>query len=170
MKLFIRAVNENKGNSGQCDLLAYLPKCLTLTLLYLHQDSIPFAVIGSNTVVEAKGKRVRGRLYPWGIVEGASASSSSSSFSRFTFSPSICDLKLISVLCSCSGELGALRLREAEEHARPHAHAGPEGCDARDPLRELQGPLHPEHDPHGGEGAQPQVGSQDNWVHLSPVK
>uniref|UniRef100_A0A3P8ZPK5 Septin-type G domain-containing protein n=1 Tax=Esox lucius TaxID=8010 RepID=A0A3P8ZPK5_ESOLU len=32
-------------------------------------DSIPFAVIGSNTVVEAKGKRVRGRLYPWGIVE-----------------------------------------------------------------------------------------------------
>ncbi|XP_021438121.2 septin-5 isoform X1 [Oncorhynchus mykiss] len=33
------------------------------------KDSIPFAVIGSNTVVEAKGKRVRGRLYPWGIVE-----------------------------------------------------------------------------------------------------
>ncbi|NWR70529.1 SEPT5 protein, partial [Centropus unirufus] len=29
----------------------------------------PFAVIGSNTVVEAKGQRVRGRLYPWGIVE-----------------------------------------------------------------------------------------------------
>lgn len=27
-------------------------------------------MIGSNTVVEAKGKRVRGRLYPWGIVEG----------------------------------------------------------------------------------------------------
>lgn len=34
------------------------------------QESIPFAVIGSNTVVEAKGRRVRGRLYPWGIVEG----------------------------------------------------------------------------------------------------
>ncbi|KAJ1184968.1 hypothetical protein NDU88_001764 [Pleurodeles waltl] len=31
--------------------------------------SIPFAVIGSNTVVEANGRRVRGRLYPWGIVE-----------------------------------------------------------------------------------------------------
>nr|XP_033778140.1 septin-4-like isoform X2 [Geotrypetes seraphini] len=30
---------------------------------------IPFAVIGSNTVVEKDGKRVRGRLYPWGIVE-----------------------------------------------------------------------------------------------------
>ncbi|XP_078535688.1 septin-4-like isoform X2 [Lissotriton helveticus] len=31
--------------------------------------TIPFAVIGSNTVVEANGRRVRGRLYPWGIVE-----------------------------------------------------------------------------------------------------
>ncbi|XP_078404602.1 septin-5-like [Cetorhinus maximus] len=33
------------------------------------KDSIPFTVIGSNTVVEAKGRRIRGRLYPWGIVE-----------------------------------------------------------------------------------------------------
>ncbi|TNM92067.1 hypothetical protein fugu_019079 [Takifugu bimaculatus] len=33
------------------------------------KDSVPFAVIGSNTVVEARGQRVRGRLYPWGIVE-----------------------------------------------------------------------------------------------------
>ncbi|XP_029468805.1 septin-4-like isoform X4 [Rhinatrema bivittatum] len=30
---------------------------------------IPFAVTGSNTVVEIDGKRVRGRLYPWGVVE-----------------------------------------------------------------------------------------------------
>ncbi|XP_054598684.1 septin 4b isoform X2 [Nothobranchius furzeri] len=37
--------------------------------LKVSYESIPFAVIGSNTVVEAKGKRVRGRLYPWGIVE-----------------------------------------------------------------------------------------------------
>ncbi|XP_059829106.1 septin-4-like isoform X8 [Hypanus sabinus] len=33
------------------------------------KESIPFTVIGSNTVVEAKGRRIRGRLYPWGIVE-----------------------------------------------------------------------------------------------------
>lgn len=38
------------------------------------QESIPFAVIGSNTVVEARGRRVRGRLYPWGIVEGKAPS------------------------------------------------------------------------------------------------
>lgn len=35
-----------------------------------RQECTPFAVIGSNTVVEARGQRVRGRLYPWGIVEG----------------------------------------------------------------------------------------------------
>uniref|UniRef100_A0A8I3VVW7 Septin-type G domain-containing protein n=1 Tax=Callithrix jacchus TaxID=9483 RepID=A0A8I3VVW7_CALJA len=33
------------------------------------KESLPFAVIGSNTVVEARGRQVRGRLYPWGIVE-----------------------------------------------------------------------------------------------------
>ncbi|XP_016108997.1 septin 5b [Sinocyclocheilus grahami] len=33
------------------------------------KESTPFVVIGSNTIVEVKGQRVRGRLYPWGIVE-----------------------------------------------------------------------------------------------------
>jgi len=27
--------------------------------------------MGSNTVVELNGRKVRGRLYPWGIVEGS---------------------------------------------------------------------------------------------------
>lgn len=41
---------------------------------FKHQDkqlkaSIPFAVVGCNTVVEAGGKKIRGRAYPWGIVE-----------------------------------------------------------------------------------------------------
>ena len=35
------------------------------------QEIIPFAVVGSNTLLEVNGKRVRGRLYPWGVVEGA---------------------------------------------------------------------------------------------------
>jgi len=30
---------------------------------------IPFAVVGSNTVLEVNGKKIRGRKYPWGIVE-----------------------------------------------------------------------------------------------------
>ncbi|KAK2102121.1 Septin-2 [Saguinus oedipus] len=35
----------------------------------LLKASIPFSVVGSNQLIEAKGKRVRGRLYPWGVVE-----------------------------------------------------------------------------------------------------
>ncbi|XP_069110935.1 septin-7-like isoform X2 [Argopecten irradians] len=33
------------------------------------RDRVPFAVVGSNRVIEAGGKRVRGRQYPWGLVE-----------------------------------------------------------------------------------------------------
>merc|ERR1712112_275268 len=33
------------------------------------RDSTPFAVCGATTMVEVKGKKVRGRQYPWGVVE-----------------------------------------------------------------------------------------------------
>ncbi|XP_072518921.1 septin 4a [Salminus brasiliensis] len=33
------------------------------------KNSIPFAVVGSNILVESKGRRFRGRTYPWGVVE-----------------------------------------------------------------------------------------------------
>jgi septin family protein len=33
------------------------------------KDAWPFAVIGANAMVEVNGRRVRGRVYPWGIVE-----------------------------------------------------------------------------------------------------
>ncbi|KAM9332840.1 septin-5-like [Pholidichthys leucotaenia] len=35
----------------------------------LLKNSIPFAVIGSNIQVESKGRKFRGRIYPWGVVE-----------------------------------------------------------------------------------------------------
>ncbi|KAJ7324943.1 hypothetical protein JRQ81_017963 [Phrynocephalus forsythii] len=35
----------------------------------LLKTSIPFCVVGSNQLIEAKGRKVRGRLYPWGVVE-----------------------------------------------------------------------------------------------------
>ncbi|XP_062341153.1 septin-4-like [Osmerus eperlanus] len=35
----------------------------------LLKDSIPFAVIGSNLQVESQGRKFRGRLYPWGVVD-----------------------------------------------------------------------------------------------------
>lgn len=45
------------------------PRLQTHGLLLFFQASIPFAVVGSNQQIEAKGKKVRGRLYPWGVVE-----------------------------------------------------------------------------------------------------
>lgn len=35
----------------------------------LVQEAIPFAIVGSNTVVDANNKKVRGRSYPWGVAE-----------------------------------------------------------------------------------------------------
>ena len=34
------------------------------------KDRLPLAVVGSNTIIEVNGKRVRGRQYPWGVAEG----------------------------------------------------------------------------------------------------
>lgn len=31
--------------------------------------SIPFAVVGSNVILDIAGKKVRGRQYPWGVVD-----------------------------------------------------------------------------------------------------
>ncbi|XP_061658514.1 septin-5-like isoform X18 [Syngnathoides biaculeatus] len=35
----------------------------------LLKDSVPFAVIGSNVLAESRGRRVKGRTYPWGVAE-----------------------------------------------------------------------------------------------------
>ncbi|KAL1494928.1 hypothetical protein ABEB36_010435 [Hypothenemus hampei] len=32
--------------------------------------SVPFAVVGSNTILEVAGRKIRGRQYPWGVVDG----------------------------------------------------------------------------------------------------
>lgn len=33
------------------------------------RERVPFAVVGSNTVIEQDGKKIRGRKYPWGVAE-----------------------------------------------------------------------------------------------------
>ncbi|XP_059094852.1 septin-1-like isoform X2 [Tigriopus californicus] len=33
------------------------------------RQSMPFAVVGANAMVEVGGKKIRGRQYPWGVVE-----------------------------------------------------------------------------------------------------
>lgn len=38
--------------------------------LFVLQEKMPLAVVGSNVVIEVNGKKVRGRQYPWGVAEG----------------------------------------------------------------------------------------------------
>ena len=33
------------------------------------KERVPFAVVGSNMIIEVDGKKARGRKYPWGIVD-----------------------------------------------------------------------------------------------------
>jgi septin family protein len=43
----------------------------TVTYFQVRQlkEAVPFAVCGANTLLEVRGRKVRGRLYPWGVVE-----------------------------------------------------------------------------------------------------
>ncbi len=43
---------------------------MKFSYINLQQASLPFAVIGSNTMIEVDGRKVRARQYPWGVVEG----------------------------------------------------------------------------------------------------
>ena len=43
-----------------------------LACLLCQQESMPFAVVGSDKEYQVNGKRVLGRKTPWGIIEGNS--------------------------------------------------------------------------------------------------
>ncbi len=42
----------------------------TMTEIREVIDRFPFAIIGSSREVDVNGRRVRGRKYPWGVIEG----------------------------------------------------------------------------------------------------
>lgn len=75
--------------------------------------SVPFAVVGSNTILEVAGRKIRGRQYPWGVVDG-----------KVEFhSP-----KLHKKITGFSGKPQTQRLYQTTHHADIHPHARPEGC------------------------------------------
>lgn len=55
----------------QSKLNKFKQKTLKTLKIYFRyiKEAIPFAVVGSTQTFEVKGKKVRGRVYPWGVVE-----------------------------------------------------------------------------------------------------
>lgn len=87
------------------------------------KDAVPFAVCGSTTLLEVKGKKVRGRLYPWGVVE--------------VENPEHCDFIKLRTMLMCDATRRSLFLKVLNFFLLQNAHAGPPGSDTRSPLREL---------------------------------
>ena len=56
-----------------CLFVCFLPKLRSIDVpTYREEEDIepPFAVVGSNiTIQKEEGKSVRGREYPWGVVD-----------------------------------------------------------------------------------------------------
>lgn len=142
-----------------CPLMAVICCCSV-------QDSIPFAVIGSNVQVESKGRMVRGRAYPWGVVEGNIAEIATFWLYIHTRFRNSC--VLVDVAC-VSGGSASLWLPVAEEHAGEDIHAGPEGCDTGDALWKVQGRAHPQNDTNGCAGQETQVGGGQVRQSLVPL-
>jgi septin family protein len=56
--------------SSAFSFIPVLAFSLLLLPLCSRQATVPFAVVGCNKVIEVGGRSLRGRSYPWGVVEG----------------------------------------------------------------------------------------------------
>ena len=92
---------------------------------------MPFAVVGSNRVMEMNGRKVRGRQYPWGTVEVDNMEHNDflalrDMLIRYAIGSRLDPLP--SMLLAISNTVLYLQ----------NTHAGPERCHEQCPLRELQ--------------------------------
>ena len=92
-------------------LVPHVPHCLPA------QEAIPFAVVGSNTVIEVNNKKVRGRMYPWGVaevenVEHCDFTTLRNMLVRYRTSPErdgcMIDLHTTWISCNCSLTVGVV--------------------------------------------------------------
>jgi septin 2 len=88
--------------------------------------AVPYAVIGSNTTIDVRGKKVRGRQYPWGIVE--------------IENPNHCDfIKLRTMLITYMQDLKEVTQDFHYENYRAQRLHSPEGSPMTDRKRSNQG-------------------------------
>jgi len=68
---FSRYIDINKINKrSSFNFKNFNFKLILIPFFNLSKSKLPFAIVGSNTIIEADGKSFRGRKYPWGIVNG----------------------------------------------------------------------------------------------------
>ncbi|KAF6026875.1 SEPT2 [Bugula neritina] len=83
------------------------------------KTAMPFAVVGSNQIIEVKGRKVRGRMYPWGVVE--------------VENPEHCDfIKLRTMLITHMQDLQEVTHEVHYENFRSDRLSGPGEVDERD--------------------------------------
>lgn len=92
------------------------------------KQSIPFAVVGSNTIFEVGGKKFRGRQYPWGVVDGKL---------RHKFQRRSRYFQSNFLLSSNSRESITQRFHQAPNNAHLNSHARSQRHDPRRSLRKL---------------------------------
>lgn len=46
-----------------------MPQLIAIVSFCPTKEAVPFAVIGSESILEVRSRKIRGRQYPWGVVE-----------------------------------------------------------------------------------------------------
>lgn len=104
------------------------------------KSSLPFAVVGANTLIQVGSKKIRGRQYPWGVVDIEDTTHSDfSHLKRFLIQTHMQDLKDVThdvhyenfrIAClkelkSAGGEDGA-RQQASQPHSQEETYEDPE--------------------------------------------
>lgn len=70
--IFLKPIPNKMKNSPWIKRWEYDQRSLSLSASFfipLLQESIPFAIMGSTSILESNGRKIRARAYPWGIVD-----------------------------------------------------------------------------------------------------
>ena len=95
------------------------------------KERVPFAVVGSNTLIDSPDggeKKIRGRRYPWGIVDVSTSHKLNVSYfllcKNFKFiAREICNISLLEII---GGKYGALRFCTPSQYVNTNPSTRPQ--------------------------------------------